>query len=409
MGQRGAPNAAIVMATCANTTTTFGGLIAIENLVNGSRPPAIISQSYHECEASNGAAANAAFNSIYQQGVAEGISFFNSAGDAGAARCNGNDAIGATYGIGVNAYASTPYNVAVGGTDFSDTFSGTNSTYWNSTNSATYGSAKSYIPEIPWNDTCGSQLLATYLGFSTTYGASGFCNSSAGSDYLDLWAGSGGPSGCATGSPSIPGVVSGTCQGYAKPSWQRGLIGNPNDGVRDLPDVSLFASNGPWRHSYVFCFSDAGNGGLGCTGAPSNWNYGGGTSFATPIMAGLQALVNQSTGRRQGNPNYVYYAIAADEYGTSGSSACNSSDGNTVSTSCIFYDVTQGDNDVDCTGSYDCYIPSGTYGVLSTSDTSFAPAYQATAGWDFATGIGTINAYNLVTCWRQQRCRQLRP
>jgi hypothetical protein len=39
----------------------------------------------------------------------------------------------------------------VGGTDFSDTYSGTNGTYWNSTNTAIYESAKSYVPEIPLN------------------------------------------------------------------------------------------------------------------------------------------------------------------------------------------------------------------------------------------------------------------
>ena len=63
------------------------------------------------------------------------------------------------------------------------------------------------------------------------------------------------------------------------------------------------------------------------------------------------------------------------------------------------YDVTLGDNDADCTGSYNCYLPSGTYGVLSTSNSSYAPAYKTATGWDFATGIGTINAYNLVTNW----------
>ena len=61
-----------------------------------------------------------------------------------------------TYGIGVSGLASTPYNVAVGGTDFGDTYAGTNSTYWSSTNTSTYGSALSYIPEIPWNDSCAS-------------------------------------------------------------------------------------------------------------------------------------------------------------------------------------------------------------------------------------------------------------
>jgi hypothetical protein len=106
-------------------------------------------------------------------------------------------------------------------------------------------------------------------------------------------AGSGGPSGCATGVPAVNLVVGGSCQGYAKPAWQTGVAGIPNDGVRDLPDVSLFASNGVWGHYYVVCFTDAANFGAPCTGAPINWAGAGGTSFASPILAGIQALVNQ--------------------------------------------------------------------------------------------------------------------
>ncbi len=389
------------MATCADTNTTFGGLFAIQNLINGPNPPAIISVSYGECEAYNGASGNAAFSAIYQQGVAEGTSIFVAAGDEGAGGCDYNASV-VTHGIGVNAFASTPYNVAVGGTDFGDTYSGTNGTYWSSGNTATYGSANSYIPEIPWNDSCASRLLATFQGYATTYGSTGFCNSATGEAYfLNNAGGSGGPSGCATGTPSISGVVSGTCKGYAKPSWQSGVVGIPNDGVRDLPDVSLFAANGLWGHYYVYCYSDpsSGYGGAPCTGAPSGWSLAGGTSFATPIMAGIQALVNQYAGGPQGNPNYRYYELAASEYGASGSSTCNSSNGNTVGGSCIFYDVTLGDIDANCTGSHNCYRPSGTNGVLSTSNSSYAPAYRATTGWDFATGIGTVNAYNLVTNW----------
>jgi hypothetical protein len=48
--------------------------------------------------------------------------------------------------------------------------------------------------------------------------------------------------------------VSGSCAGYAKPTWQRGLFGNPADGVRDIPDVSLFGSNGFWDAYYVACW-----------------------------------------------------------------------------------------------------------------------------------------------------------
>lgn len=394
-----APNAPIELASCRDTTTTFGGLIALQNLINGSsKPPAIVSISYGECEAYNGATANAAYSSTYQQAVSEGVSVFVSSGDEGAASCDA-DQSNATHGIGVSAFASTPYNVAVGGTDFSDTYAGTNSTYWNSSNTSTYESAKSYIPEIPWNDSCASVLIANYEGYSTTYGSGGFCNSSIGEFYfLTTASGSGGPSGCATGGPSISGVVSGTCKGWAKPSWQSGVLGIPSDGVRDLPDVSLFAANGVWGHYYVFCWSDTTNGGAPCTGAPSNWSGAGGTSFASPIMAGIQALVNQKTGARQGNPNYTYYKLAASEYGSSGSSSCNSTKGNGVASSCKFYDVTEGDMDVNCTGS-SCYRPSGTYGVLSTSTSSYSKAYGTRTGWDFATGIGTVNAANLVNNW----------
>ena len=122
----------------------------------------------------------------------------------------------------------------------------------------------------------------------------------------------------------------------------------------------------------------------------------GGTSFAAPIMAGIQALINQHTGSRQGNPNPTYYSLASAEYGANGSASCNSTLGNGVAATCIFYDVTEGDMDVPCTGINNCYDPAGTYGVLSTSNGSFLPAYPATVGWDFATGLGSVNATNLV-------------
>jgi hypothetical protein len=406
----GAPSAAIIVASCAATDTNDPELIAIQNLTNGATHPFIISDSYGECEAENGAANIAAYGAIFQQGVAMGISYFVAAGDEEAVSCDGDPGEPFTpiHGIGVDAQAATPYAVATGGTDFSDTYYNENLTYWSGTNSPSHGSALSYIPEIPWNDSCASTLWATYNTYQTTYGSSGSCNNMA-HGFLNNSGGSGGPSGCATGSPSVHGVVSGTCQGWPKPSWQS-ILGNPADGVRDIPDVSLFASQGPWNHIYIYCYSDTrtpGNGGEPCTGAVGNWATSGGTSFTAPIYAGIQALVNQYTGSPQGLPNYVYYTIAAAEYGASGNSGCNSSNGNTVNASCIFYDVTLGDNDAPCkadtlsneAGVYNCYIPSGTYGVISTDNNSYQPAYTTNIGWDFPTGIGTTNVYNLVTNW----------
>ena len=391
-----APNAAIELASCAGTSTNFGGFIALQNLLSESgTPPAIVSISYGEAEAELGATINAYISGLYQQAVTEGVSVFVSSGDEGGASADADEAT-ATHGIAVSGFTSTPYNVSVGGTDFGDAYAGTVSSYWGSANGSTYGSALSYVPEIPWNDSCAGELLSLYAGYSSPFGTDGFCNSKLGEeDYRTTASGSGGPSGCATGSPSTSDVVSGTCAGYHKPAWQS-IFGNPADGVRDVPDVSLFAANGVWGHYYVVCFSDTKNGGASCSGAPDNWAGYGGTSVSSPIMAGIQALINQRTASRQGNPNPTYYSLAAAEYGTSGDSACNSSLGNEVNPSCIFYDVTLGDMDVDCTGSNNCYKPSGTYGGLSSSDSTLETAFAAGVGWDFATGIGTVNANNLV-------------
>ena len=404
-----APNAAIILAACTDTTA-FGGLIALENTLNGPAGslPSVVSISYGESEPSNGATANAAYNTAYQQAVAEGVSIFVSSGDEDAASTDGGNV--STHGINVSGFTSTPYNVSVGGLDFGYTADGVNpSTYWSATNSNTYSSALSYIQEIPWNGSCAGGLFAAFFGLTPLE----ICNnpavtSSSGSlnYFLNAFGGSGGPSGCATGTASTRGEVSGTCAGYPKPAFQSGLFGNPADGVRDIPDVSLFASNGIWDAYYVVCWSNPdtnAGGGFTCNGAPSTWAGFGGTSVSSPIMAGIQALVNQHTGSRWGNPNTVYYALANTEYGVSGSSSCNSTTVDKTSNSCIFYDITQGDNDGACRARSDvltnCYRPSGTYGILSTSNSASQPAYLTNVGWESPTGIGSVNAYNLVMGW----------
>lgn len=392
-----APGAAIVVASCADTGVTVGVFIATQNVVNENNATPIVSISYGICEAMNGAAANASFNSVYQQAAAEGVSVFVAAGDEGAASCDAN-ASAAVHGIGISGFTGTQYNVAVGGTDFGDTLNGTNNVYWSQTNSSTWGSALSYIPEIPWNGSCASSLLAGYMGFQTGYGANGFCdsvvNTSQQSNYFSVAAGSGGPSNCFSGVPATFGVSNGTCAGYAKPSWQTGVAGIPSDGVRDIPDVSMFASNNIWGHYSVVCFSDRLNGGTSCSGNPGNWAGFGGTSVATPVMAGIQALVNQKMGGAQGNPNPVYYQLAATTPG-------------------VFHPITQGDIDVNCNGPVNCFGFVGNLdygrngrvfnttigGNLSVSDSSFASAYAAGTTWNFANGLGSVDANNLVNNW----------
>ncbi len=392
-----APDANIVVASCLDTVN-FGGFIALQNLLTGPNVPAIVSLSYGMPETFLGEATNQYINSLYQMAVAEGVSVFVGSGDAGAAIAD-TGSYAANNGIIVNGYGSTPYNVAVGATDYADTYLHNTSKYWSATNTPIFGSALSYIPEIPWNTSCGSALLAKSQGFNVSYGPLGFCNSPNGAPYLSTFASGGGPSGCATGVPTPFGTVGNTCAGYPKPSWQS-VLGNPGDGVRDLPDVSLFGSNGTWGHYFVICFSDVFSGGASCLGDPSTWSGFGGTSVSTPMLAGIQALVNQSTKSRWGNPNTVYYKIASSEYGSAGNSSCNSN-GGSIGSNCAFYDIRLGDIDVDCMGAFNCYYgPTPSFfGVLSVSSNSLEPAYTTTTGWDFATGIGSVNAWNLINKW----------
>jgi subtilase family serine protease len=410
-----APNATILLAACKDTSVTFGGLLALENILNGKSLPSVVSISYGEAETYLGAAGNLAYSLAYQQAVAEGVSIFVSSGDEGAASADfGNPS---RHGITVSGFTSTPYNVSVGGLDFGYVANGINpGVYWNPNNSTApamlYSSALSYIQEVPWNDSCAGGLLSGFLGISPL----GLCNNAAVTSpsgplnfFLNAVGGSGGPSACATGSPSSFGIVGGSCAGYPKPAWQQGLVGNPGDGVRDIPDVSLFAANGVWGSYYVACWSNPDpnvGGGFTCSGAPGNWAGFGGTSISSPIMAGIQALINEKTKSRWGNPNTVYYSLAKSEYGAAGSPTCNSTTVNPTGNGCVFYDVTQGDNVVVCkangTALNNCFLPPGyglTYGILSTSNTAYQPAYTTNTGWDFPSGIGSVNVWNLLNNW----------
>jgi subtilase family serine protease len=385
-----AVDAHVELASCASSSTNFGAFIAAQNLLNSSTPPPVMSLSYLNCEANNGPGGNAYLNGLWQQAASEGVSVFVASGDNAAAGCDDfNTSPYAEVGIAANGLASTPYNVAVGGTDFLDTAEGKNSTYWSTSNGPGRESAKSYVPEMPWDDSCASSILFQYFGYTNGID---FCNSAIGMNFLNIVGGSGAPS-----------FV------YAQPYWQKGTVGMPSNGYRNLPDVSLFASNGFWFHAILFCMSDPKEGGVPCDySVPLDafYNSAGGTSFSAPQLASIQALIDQKAGGAQGNPNPVYYDLAKSQWGTqshpnaSELKACNASEGNAISSSCIFHDVTAGNNDVPCYGTNNCYDPSpADYGILSTSDSSPQPAYQAHTGWDFTTGLGSPNIKNLVNNW----------
>jgi len=379
-----APGATIDFVVSEPTETTRGVDLSAEYIVDNNLAP-VMSESYGICELGLGTSGNQFFSQIWQQAAAQGITVFVSSGDQGSAVCDRGHAY-AEFGLEVNGFASTPYNVAVGGTDFNDINDFTE--FWSlSNNSTTQSSALSYIPEMTWNDSCTNSEVFSFFGATT---AEQVCNNAqAIQEYglLNTIAGSGGMSSCTT--PS--GLTAASCSGgYAKPSWQKGEPSNlQSDGKRDMPDISLFASNGFNDSFYIVCQSDLTSGACNLN-APYEYFAGfGGTSVSSPAFAGIMALINQKYGR-QGNANYVLYNLASQAGKTCTSAA-------TTAASCVFHDIPTGSTiAVPClTGSPDCTTKTSgdAYGVLS--------GYSTTAGYDLATGLGSVNVANLVSGWPQ--------
>jgi len=379
-----AKGATIELVVSESTETTDGVDLSALYIVDHNLAP-IMSESYGQCEFNMGATGNQFYNNLWQQAAAQGITAFVSSGDNGSAGCDFELDQGlqppqpAQYGLQVSGIASTPYNVAVGGTDFNDYF--TAPTYWKATSDATtHESAIGYIPETTWNASCANAFFEdARFGLSTNPETN--CNNSGILELVVASGGSGGKSNCTTPSGT---TVSTCCGGYTKPGWQA-APGVPTDGKRDIPDVSLFASGGFFDTFYILCEADITN------GVPCDINTFagvGGTSASSPAFAGLQALTNQKTGSRQGNANYVLYKLAAKQ----SASSCNSSTG--PASTCVFNDITSGTIATPCVaGSLNCTtsITGDQIGLLS--------GYQAGAGYDLATGLGSVNASNLVNNW----------
>jgi hypothetical protein len=382
-----AKGAQIHLVIAADTDTSTGLILAAFHVIDTNSDP-IMSLSFGNCEMSLGTTANQGFQQLWEQAAAQGITVTISTGDDGAAGCEDQNATPphpATTGLQVSGYASTPFDVAVGGTDFND--SGSQSTYFkpNSQNDpTTLLSAISYIPESTWNESC------TNVSFGAN--AETNCNAAANSVDVITVGGSGGASHCTV-------VTAGVCSGgYAKPAFQSftGLTGMPSDGHRDIPDVSLFASSGFNKSFYVVCEADDKSitASLSCKKGATGFQFLGigGTSVSTPSFAGIMALVNQNTGKRQGNANFVLYKLAQKQF--QAGTACTSQKAPLPAPSCTFNDVITGTIAVPCAkGSTDCTTsnPADKNGVLN--------GYNAGAGYDLATGLGSVNASNLVGQW----------
>ena len=275
----------------------------------------ILSMSYGTCEPSDLVDLPAS-RRLVQQANAQGITWFAATGDSGSADCEDQGAAIAENGLAIDIPAGIPEVTAMGGTEFNDV----GGAYWSATNTPlTQASALKYIPEMAWNDTnLGFGLSATGGGASTY---------------------------------------------FARPAWQTGP-GVPNDSARHIPDLAFPASA---DHDGYYFYS---------SGSPG---YVGGTSAATPTMAGVFALLNQylisTSAQKQaglGNINPALYRLAQSNSG-----------------SAIFHDITFGDNIVPCAaGSPNCQ--NGSVG-LSTGP-----------GYDQVTGLGSVDAYNLLHQWSSQ-------
>jgi len=363
-----APNATVNYYEAADSYVADGISLAIARALDDNQA-SVLSISYGACEAYLGTFYNQFYSGLFQQAAAQGITVLVATGDSGSAMCDPPfDTSGpsqAISGLAVNGLASTPYNVAVGGTDFYYPAKATTATlgaYWNTPvatdpgNNSDFSSAKSYIPEKPWNL---SDPALDQVNFSPSLGAGG-----------------GGASSCVvyTGvdTPGDGPTLADCVSGYPKPQWQTGFGA---DKVRDLPDISLFASNGS---NYSFTAICAGppecavpNGGPNSVSAPVEVDGVGGTSVAAPSMAGIMALVVQKTQSRQGQANTVLYPLSQQQPQA-------------------FHDIAVGGNDVDClAGSPDC-APNG-----------YLTGYAATAGYDLATGLGSLDAAQLVDNWQR--------
>lgn len=336
-----APGAQIIFVNSAITDTTDGVTLSELYIVENNLTN-IMSASFGGCEANFGGDASGD-NAIARQAAAQGISFFASTGDAGAEGCDDPNFESAAQGpVSVDLPAAAPFVTAVGGTQFNE--NGNDAIYWNSTNGAGGESALKYIPEDVWNESCA----ATSCGNNANIAAGG----------------------------------GGISTIFPKPNWQSVVTGTGTLTNRAIPDLALTAAG---HDAYALCF-------LGVC-AQNEFFLISGTSASTPSFAGIMALVDQQMGittgnTRQGLANYVLYPLAAaQEANANLSGHCNgSSTSVTINTGCVFNDVTVGNNAVP--------------------DTQFTSTlYPAAVGYDPASGLGSVNAANLVNQWANSTFR----
>lgn len=346
-----APAATVHVVASASTGTTDGVVLSSAYIVDNNLAD-VMGVSFEECEADLGAS-NSLFNALWAQAAAQGMSVFVAAGDQGAAGCDaGTVGEPAQNGLAVNGLASTPFNTAVGGTAFNDT--GNYPQFWNL--DGVDLSAIGYIPENVWNESCDPAQTSNCSVWSLDAGGGGVSTQ------------------------------------YTKPAWQSTSVsGVPNDSARDVPDVSLTAAN---HDGYLICvsvdspctFSTLGDQVflLTATGV-------GGTSASTQAFAGIMALIDQKQGGRQGLANYGLYRLAANETFANCNSSNRTDPNLAAPPECTFNDITTGNNGVPGNDTLGANPPPG--------NTTGQLGYNAVSAYDLASGLGSVDGFNLVKAW----------
>ena len=361
-----APAANLTLYTAQNTTFQAGLDLAIQRALDDNAVN-ILNVSFGGCEAYQGQGGNQEILNFWEQAAAQGISVTVSTGDSGSAGCDDSNTEGsAAFGLQVNGLASTPFNIAVGGTDFNQT-AANEATYWSPTSSSIGGSALGPIPEIPWNDSTSTvgalaNNVPTTIQGATNIGGAG-----------------GGFSGCLDANVDANGNILSCTSAYAKPSFQSSFGAQS---ARELPDVSLFAADGLHDSAWVLCASGLGGdtaSDVDCTPDSTgayNFQIVGGTSAAAPAFAGMLALVTQqldqtagSTTVRLGQADFTLYPLSK-QFPAS------------------FHDLTTGNNSVYCLS-----------GAPNCGANGFLTGYNAVTGYDLASGLGSVDATQLVQNW----------
>jgi subtilase family serine protease len=360
---------------------------------------AVLNLSFSNCESADGAT-NADIAALWSQAAAEGITVVVAAGDAGDAACDAprsfRPGTPASGGLAVNGLASPPDALAVGGTDFNPSASGN----WAASNTpGTLSNALGYVPEVVWNDTCTNALTAQRYGYTSVLA---FCNAAtlpdAGANpYLQVAGGGGGYSSCST-----QDADGGCTGGYAAPVWQSGVLGLSAATARALPDVSMLAT------SWLVCSYESSS--VPCDPQTGRVLVAGGTSAAAPAVAAIVALLDESKATqaapdgRQGSIAPMLYALGALEYGSNAAplasslAACNAGEGTNIGSHCAFHDITLGTNAMPCSVSGSlagsCAAEGGdAYGIITANG---GAAYPAGRGYDLATGLGSVDAGQVV-------------